>query len=264
MFVGRTAEARRFREAILARRSLLVFGAADAGKTALLKETLSSLPTAVRRNCLVCCSCGSPRSVWRDLIRSLAEVADPQVLSRMERECGPSGSFARWLDKQSSLRLRGILRRATRDGAYFVFIDSPAPLPAGVYRLLQEWVWSGRTPVFLLARGSTEQEIGKVAKLYWHSGLRLELGPMRTEHLMVLVDHSLARFRLTELADEEFHDFLFKQCGGLPGRILRLCELASQSTYHHKGRLKLHTLAIDFQMQIQGELQTRLRANQNG
>lgn len=264
MFVGRPREMSRLREAILARRSLLVYGAAGAGKTVLLKETLSSLPTAVRRSCLVCGSCANPRSVWRDLIRSLAEAADPQVLSRVERECGASGSLARWLDEQSSLRLRGILRRATRDSPYFVFIDSTARLPTGVYRLLQEWIWSGRTPVFLLARGSTEQEIGKVAKLYWHSGLQLELGPMRTEHLTVLVDHSLARFRLTELADQKFRDFLFKQCRGLPGRIVRLCELASQSTYHYHGHLKLHTLAVDFQMQIQSQPRPLLRANHNG
>ena len=264
MFTGRATEMSRFREAILARKSLLVYGPAGAGKTALLKETLSSLPTAVRTNCLVCGSCENPRSVWRNLICSLSEVADPAVLSRVERECGPSGSLARWLDKQSSLRLRGIVRRATRAKAYCVFLDSNAPLPAGVYRLLQEWVWSGSTPVFLLTRGSTEEEIGRVARLYWHGGLQLELSPMRQEDLMVIVDYSLKHFRLTELSDEEFRDFLLRKCAGLPGRIVQLCELASQSVYHYNGCLKLHTLAVDFQMQIQSEPQPLVRASHNG
>jgi Cdc6-like AAA superfamily ATPase len=264
MFVGRVIEKKRFREVILARRNLLLYGPAGAGKTALMNETLSSLPVAVRRNCIVCHSCESPRNVWRDLIRSLAEAADPQVLSRVERECGPSGSLERWLGEQSSLRLRGILRHATRDGAYFVFIDSTAPLPAGVYRLLQEWIWSGRTPVFLLARGSTEHDLGRVARLYWHDSLRLELGSLLPGDAENLLEYAIARFRLAQLADAEFRAFILKQSAGLPGGIVRLCELASQSAYQCGGRVKLHTLAVDFLLRTGAEPRAILRADNNG
>jgi hypothetical protein len=264
MFIGRATEMSRLREAILARRSLLVYGPAGSGKTALLEETLASLPSAVRKTCIVCDSCDSPKVLWRQLVQLLAEMHDSQVLSRVQRERDDVNSLDRWLDEQSSLRLRGILRHATRDAAYFVFIDSTAPLPAGVYRLLQEWVWSGCTPVFLLARGSTEHDLGRVARLYWHDSLRLELGSLLPEDAENLLKHAIARFRLAQLADAEFRAFVLKQSACLPGGILRLCELGSQSAYHYNGHLKLHTLAIDFQMQIQGELRTRLRANLNG
>ncbi len=264
MLIGRTHEVAKLREAILARRSLLVYGVAGAGKTALLDEALSGLASAVRDNCIVCDSCESPQAMWRHLIRSLAARNDPQVLSRVQRECAATDSLDRWLDKQSSLRLRGILRRAMRAGAYFVFLDATAPLPAGVYRLLQEWIWSGRTPVFLLARGSAEQDLGRVARLYWHSGLQLELGPLRPEHLKLLLEDCIARFHLKKLADEKFRDFILKQCAGLPGRVVRLCQLASQTTYQYEGRLKLHTLAVDFLLQNKSGSPAPLRAGQHG
>jgi Cdc6-like AAA superfamily ATPase len=264
MFVGRVAETERLREAILARRSLLVYGPADTGKTALLNQTLTSLPDSARRNCIICDSCESPRSIWRDLVRPLSEAGDPQVTSRVERECGSSGSLEHWLSKQSSLRLRGILRRATRDGSYCIFIDVPGTLPAGAYRLLQEWVWSGRTPVFLLARGATQQELGRVAQLFWYEGLQLKLGPLQPEDAESLLQNSITRFRLRQIADEEFRDFVLTRCNGVPGKIVRLCELASQSAYQSGGHVKLHTLAIDLEMQTLIEPRTSLRANQNG
>lgn len=261
MFVGRVEETKRLREAILARQSLLVFGPADAGKTALLHQTLSRLPDAVRANCIVCRSCESPRSVWRDLMRSLGEGGDPQVISRVERECGSSDLLERWLNHQSSLRLRGILRRAMRDGSYCVFIDAPGTIPPGAYRLVRDWMWSGRTPVFLLARCSTEQELGRIARLYWHRGLHLELGPLSPEEAETLLEHSVMRFGLTQLADAEFRDFALAQSRGLPGRIVRLCQLASQNAYQYGGHLKLHTLAVDFLIGTGAERRPFLRAD---
>jgi hypothetical protein len=264
MFVDRILEQSRFREAILARRSLLLYGPPDSGKSALLYKTLSSLPATVRRNCIVCRSCENPRSVWRDLIRSLAEVSDPQVLSRVERECSRPGSLERWLDAQSSLRLRGILRHAMRERAYCVFLDTRSPLPDGVYRLLQEWVWSGCTPVFLLARGATESEIGRPARLFWNQGLRLQLGPLQSNDLHILFQACILRFCLTSIANEEFRHFVLERCAGLPGKIVRLCELASHDEYRFDGRLKLHTLAVDFLMQTQNMQAKVLRATHNG
>jgi hypothetical protein len=198
--------------------------------------------------------------MWQALMRSLGEAGDPQVTSRVESECGSSGSLELWIDSQSSLRLRGLLRLAMRTGSYDVFIDAPGPLPEGAYRLLQEWVWSGRTPVFLLARGNAEQDLGRVARLYWHSGLQLELGPLASNEAENLLQHSIKRLRLTKLADAEFRDFVIAQSGGLPGRIVHLCELASQNMYQYDGHIKLHTLAVDFTMRTGAGLRPFVRA----
>lgn len=251
----------RLREAILARQSLLLHGPPESGKTALFNETLSSQPEAVHRNCILCHSCENPRRMWWHLMHCLGEAGEPQVLSRVKRECHSPASLACWLDKQSSVRLRGILRSAMRAGDYCVLIDAPGILPARAYRLLQEWVWSGRTPVFLAARGISEHELGRVARLFWHEGMRLELGPLQPEDTQALLENSIARFGLTQLADAEYRDFVLAQCEGLPGRIVRLCELASQRTYQSCGHIKLHTLAVDFLMRSEAMLPTVLQAD---
>jgi AAA ATPase domain len=264
MFVGRALERRKLREAILARHSLLVCGPPGSGKTALLEKTLATLPAAVREKCLVCSADGSPRQIWRSLAGRLAEIGDTEVTSRKEREAGVAAPFDRWLQRQTSLRLRGILRRAMRSKSYWVVLEATTQLPAGVYRMLQEWMWSGRTPVILLARGFSENDLGRASRLFWHPGLRLELSPLQPSDLKTLLEDCLERFHLQKFTDEVFCDFLLEQCAGLPGRIVQLCGLASRSAYQYEGRVKLHTLAVDFLMQIQGDPKATSRAHQNG
>ncbi len=249
MLNGRKRELATLRKAILGRQSLLVHGSAGTGKTALLAEALTSLPSRIRRMCLVCPAGESPRVIWRHLVLSLAEADDPQVMLRVRRDCGGTACVDRWLKKQPSLRLRGILRRAMHGRAYWVFLDTTAPLPDGVYSLLQDWIWSRRTPVILFGRGSTERDVGKVARLFWHSGMLLELLPLPAPDQQAVLEQSIARFNLSAIADGRFRDFILKSAAGLPGAVVRLCELASQSFYQSDGHIKLHTLAVDFLMQ---------------
>jgi hypothetical protein len=249
MLIGRKQELARLRKTILVRQSLLVHGRSGAGKTALLAEALCALSPRIRRLCLVCNACENPRALWRHLVLSLAEADDPQVMSRVQRECAGAISVDRWLRKQSSLRLRGILRRAMRAGTYWVFLDVTAPLPDGVCSLLQDWVWSKRTPVILFGRGPTEREVGKAGKLFWHSAMLLELLPLPAPDQQAVLEHSIARLNLSAVANDEFRGFILKRAAGFPGVIVRLCELASQSVYQSGGHIKLHTLAVDFLMQ---------------
>jgi type II secretory pathway predicted ATPase ExeA len=249
MLIGREHELARLRGAIAERRSLLICGPAGAGKSALLHDALSYVEENVRRKCIVCEAEGAPIAIWQRLMRAFAVAEDPEVLTRVENEAGSYQHFERWLRDQTSLRLRGILRRAARAREYSIFLDTATPLPDGTYRLLQEWVWSARTPVILLGRGSTAHELGKAAQLYWHEGLRVNLGPLDLASAKALLEHWITHFDLTELADAEFCDFVLGQSERLPGRIAMLCELASNAAYQHEGHLKLHTLAIDFLLQ---------------
>jgi hypothetical protein len=249
VLIGRKQELARLREAILSRQSLLVHGAAGAGKTALLAEALSGMPPRIRRSCLLCTVSESPRAMWRSLTRSLAAAGDPQVTMRVQGECAEKPSVDCWLAKQSSLRLRGVLGRATRENAYWVFLDPPGRLPDGVYNLLKDWVWSRSMPVTLLGRGCTESVLGKAARLFWHNGMRLELLPMRGAEVEALLEDSIARLELSKIADDDFRGFALRCAAGMPGRIVRLCELARKNVYQWRGHVKLHTLEVDFLMQ---------------
>ncbi len=246
MFIGREHERAKLSEAILQRRSVLVHGPAGSGKSALLEEVLSALTGNARQQCLVCAVEGPPIAIWRQLSRALSRAGDPEVLSRAERETSSKEDFERWLGKQTSLRLRGIIRRAAQAREYSIFLDARSRLPDGIYRLLQEWIWSGRTPVILLARGSTLKEIGKVAQLYWHSGLRLSLGALDQASAEALLQETIGRLHLTDFADAEFREFVLERSARLPGRLICLCELAAGGTYHYEGHVKLHSLAVDF------------------
>ena len=251
MLIGREHQRARLSEAISERRSLLICGPVDAGKSALLHEVLSCVAASIRERCIVCTAEDTPHAIWLCLVQALGAADDPEVLTRVENEAGSRQNLDRWAKAQTSLRLRGILRRAARAREYWVFLDTTAALPDGTYRLLQEWVWSRRTPVVLLARGSTSRELGKASQLYWHSGLRLTVGPLDVVSAETLLEHTVARLRLTELADADFRNFVLEQSARLPGRIVRLCELASDVAYHYEGHVKLHTLAVDFMLQQQ-------------
>lgn len=228
---------------------MLVSGPADSGKSALLHEVLSCTVASIRERCILCTTAASPHAIWLCLAQALGAVGDPEVLMRVENEAGSRQQLDLWAKAQTSLRLRGILRRAARSREYWIFLDAAAPLPDGTYRLLQEWVWSRRTPVMLLARGSTPRELGKASQLYWHSGLRLTLGPLDVVSAETLLEHTITRLRLAELADAEFRSFVLEHSGRFPGSIVRLCELASDAAYHYEGHVKLHTLAVDFVLQ---------------
>jgi hypothetical protein len=249
MLIGRERERAKLSEAIAERRSLLVSGPADSGKSALLQEVLAHISETIRGKCIVCTAEETPHAIWLRLVRALGEAGDPEVLTRVENEAGSRQHLDRWAKVQTSLRLRGILRRAARAREYWIFLETAAPLPDGIYRLLQEWVWSRRTPVILLARGSARAELGKAAALYWHSGLHLTLGPLELVSAEALLEHTIARFHLAEVADAEFRKFVLEQSGRFPGSIVRLCELASDVVYQYEGHVKLHTLAVDFVLQ---------------
>jgi hypothetical protein len=249
MLIGRDHERAKLSEAISERRSLLISGPPDSGKSALLHDVLAGVDETIRRRCIVSAAESTPHAIWLRLVQAFGEADDPEVLTRVENEEGSRQHFDRWTKAQTSLRLRGILRRAARAREYWIFLDTAGPLPDGVYRLLQEWVWSRRTPVVLLARDSTQTELGKAAKLYWHSGLRLALGPLDLRSAEALLEHSMTRLHLANLADAAFRSFVLAQSARFPGAIVRLCELASDVAYHYEGHVKLHTLAVDFALQ---------------
>jgi hypothetical protein len=265
MLIGRTTEFLKLRQALLERRSLLVYGPAGSGKSALAAEVVNSLPLPVQNSLISFAqSAASPRDLFHGLASSMALSGADEILARAGKEAGSATETNRWLAAQTSLRLRGILRSAARTHAYTIVLDSSVPIPEGAYRLLQEWVWSGRTPILLLARSSSERELGKVARLFWHDGLRLLLGALEPPFAVELLEDSIRRFGLARFADSAFRQFVFLHSERLPGRIIRLCEMASSDAYRWNGQIKLHTLAVDFLIEQNAIASPVVRAASHG
>ena len=109
----------------------------------------------------------------------------------MQKEERSAAEAALCVRAQASLRMRGLLRKSARSADYSIFFDASVRLPDGLYRLLQEWIWSGRTPIVILARGASARELGRTHRLFWHKGMRLELGPLEPIAAQELFAHSV-------------------------------------------------------------------------
>jgi len=123
--VGRREELRALRVAIQKRESRLVWGSMDAGKTALVRRVISDLPDAEREKCVYWAGVASGRQLLSYLVGQLYEKGDSYVRRKVHADGANDASLHRWLNKQSSLRLRGILFTASAAGDYrFSWITS--------------------------------------------------------------------------------------------------------------------------------------------
>src|ERR1700733_9749398 len=104
--VGRKEELRELRAAIQKRESRLVWGPTDAGKTTLIKKAISEVPEAERRNCIYWAGAASGRQLLSHFVGRLYELGDLLVRKKVHTDGATEISLNRWLDKQTSLRLR--------------------------------------------------------------------------------------------------------------------------------------------------------------
>src|SRR5580658_3342964 len=158
--VGRSEELRALRVAIQKRASRLLWGPTDTGKTILIKTAISELPDAERRNCVYWTGAASGRQLLSHFVGQLYERGDPFVRRKVHADGATESTLHRWLNRQSSLRLRGILFTASTAGDYRFFVDHFPPPTHNMARLMKEIMYRCETPVYLVARGMSKQEIG--------------------------------------------------------------------------------------------------------
>ena len=247
--IGRKEELRELRAAIEKRESRLICGPLDAGKTALITKSISELPDAERRNCIYWTGAASGRQLLSYFVGRLFELADSFVRKRVYADGAAESSLNRWLHKQTSLRLRGILFTATAQGAYRFFLDHFPPPTHNMARLMKDIMYRCKTPVYLAARGFSHGEIGYAWSLYWHDGLRVHLSPLTQRDARELLEICIQDFGLDALDLENFRDDILRLSGHLPGSIVRMCELAADSRYHYGDRIKTKLVHVDYLMQ---------------
>ncbi len=250
VLVGREKEAERLRTAIGERRGLAVCGPADAGKTALVKQVISRLPKAAAKGCIYAPLRGAPREVLAGLLGQMHARGDALLEQRFRSETGRDGEFARWAADQTSLRMRGLLYRAAEAGSYCLFLDGVDGLSDAYTRIVKELSWMRGTPVYLLARGWTERELGRAARLYWNDDLRLEVGPLELRATRELLEHCIRRYGLARLNLDGFREGILRMSGRLPGAIVKMCARAGDAQYHFGDRIETRLLHVDYMMQF--------------
>jgi hypothetical protein len=247
--VGRRQELRALRIAIQKRESRLVWGPMDTGKTSLIKAVISELPDAERRNCVYWAGAASGRQLLSHFVGQLYEKGDSYVQRKVRADGATEASVHRWLSKQSSLRLRGILFTASTGSEYRFFVDHFPPPTHNLARLMKEIMYRCETPVYLIARGMSQQDIGYAWSLYWNDSLRLHLGPLHERQARELLELCIRDFGLNSLDLEDFREEVLRLSGLLPGSIVKMSRLAAHSRYHYGDRIKIKLVHVDYLMQ---------------
>jgi hypothetical protein len=247
--VGRKEELRELRVSIQKGESRLVWGPMDGGKTALIKKVIFELPDAERRNCVYWAGAASGRQLLSHFVGRLYELGDSFVRKKVHADGATETSLNRWLHKQTSLRLRGILFTASTQGDYRFFVDHFPPQTHNMARLMKEMMYRCKTPIYLAARDYSQGEIGYAWSLYWNDALRVHLGPLNERAARELLEICIRGLGLDALDLEDFREDMLRLSGRLPGSIVKMCELAADSRYHYGDRIKTKLVHVDYLMQ---------------
>jgi hypothetical protein len=221
----------------------------DSGKTALIKTVISELPEVEQRSCVFWTGAASGKQLLSHFVGQLYEKGDSFVRRKVHADGASETSLHRWLNKQSSLRLRGILFTALTAGDYRFFVDHFPPPTHNMARLMKEIMFRCETPIYLIARGMSQQEIGYAWSLYWNDSLRLHLGPLPERHARELLELCVNKFGLNSLDLEDFREDVLHLSGLLPGSILKMSRLAANSKYHYGDRIKTKLVHVDYLLQ---------------
>jgi hypothetical protein len=249
ILVGRELEVRRLRRAILSRESQLVWGEPDAGKTALIRHVIAELPEADRRKCICWTGTASGRQLVSHFIRELYLAGDPLVRRKIHADRAGESTLERWINKQSFLRLRGILFSAAEHGDYRFFVDHlPAPTHK-MSQLLKEIMYRCKTPVYVTGHGHSQKEIGYAWSLYWTDQYRIQLEPLSETAARELLELCVREFGLTALDLNGFREEILHFSARLPGSLVKMCKLAADPRYHYGDRIKLKLVHVDYLMQ---------------
>jgi hypothetical protein len=251
-WVGRKAEMTRLREALWARESLLLWGPADAGKTALASKVVRELPAEQSKACIFWSGPGSVHDILQHFICQAFAAGSRRVSAKVQADGCSEIDFGRWIRKQSSRRLRGILQAALQQEKYWIFIDHVPPMTHPMARLVKELIWRCETPVYAIARGYSPHEIGYAWSLYWTDKYRLPLGPLPVADAAALARACLRESGLSRSERAGFQDEVLHLSGRLPGAIVKMCSMAAQPKYQHVGQIKAKLLRVDYLMGLQG------------
>jgi hypothetical protein len=249
LFVDRKRESLRLEDALRKRQSLMLCGPAGIGKTALASRVIASLPSALAGRCLEIRGAKDLRDVLRQLLGRLYEAGDKNLRRQLRSEGVSAGTFAAWLKKVSTSRLKGALYHSLEGGDYRVFLDHLPPLTKPLANVVKEMFWMRHTPVYLLVRDGEEQRFERLCQFfYWGERERLPLRPLPPEAAAELLQACIERFGLAQLELTGFRQEVLALSQLIPGAIVKMCMLAADPRYQYESRIKIRTVYIDYLM----------------
>lgn len=247
--IGRDAEMRRLRSALCDRRSQLLWGPVDAGKSFLMQKTIADLSEAERQKCICWTGAARRRQLVEKLICELYFAGDAFVQKKVHADGFSSASLDTWIREQSALRLRGILFTSCERGQYRIVLDH-LPLPSyAMAGMLKEIMYRTKTPVYLTGNGYSQAEIGGAWSLYWTDEYRIRVGPLQEARARELLETCINDCGLSALDLSSFREAVLHLSGLLPGSIAKMCRLAADPRYHYGNQVKIKLVHVDYLLQ---------------
>ena len=249
ILVGREREARRLREAVLSRQSLMIAGANGVGKTALILNVIAGLPPSIKQRCLYIKTFRD----LRDLLYQLATALYGQGDSAARRELRAAGITKTLLKARAkhfaSSQLRGSLYRAIQGKGYRTFLDHCPALTPSAARVAKELFWMRQTPVYIVPKTDVEIEIAKAGRnFYWNEPQILRVGPLAAEAARELIEHCIEKYGLHDLDLAGVREEILALSGLAPGPIVAMCRMAANPHYQSDSRVKTKLIHIDYLM----------------
>jgi hypothetical protein len=229
--VDRTEGLARLRAQARKRKSMLVFGPKDVGKTRLLLAFAQTQPFA-----LYVPRIRSPRDLMLSLVRTLRGLEEREI-----RLPASEGSL-------STPSLKGIVQRALEARPFLLVLDhlaGPSRVVTGVIKELADY---GRRPIFFAARTPHMEDIGTLQPMCADRSERLEIRNFTPAIALEFAKREAARSGLRSSNLESALHSLVDWSEGNPGSILQMLKMAKAPRYRIGDQIKAHVLYLDFRM----------------
>jgi AAA ATPase-like protein len=250
---GRERETERLLQAMHRRESLLIWGPAGTGKSALLHEAILRAPARIQSRCIWVEAANGRKEILRQVVSELHRYADPVVRRAAESDFGDKNKFQFWLARQPSRRLGGLAAQAMRETDYWLFLDHLPAANRAVTRLLGDFMLLCKTPIYFTVRGHSRPPLGHAWKLFWNVERQLVLGALTEPAATQLFNSCWQDNGLYGLDREETRRDILRAGGMLPGAIRFMCALACEPRFRVEGRIKARLLRTEYLIGIESK-----------
>jgi hypothetical protein len=230
--IGRTREMCRVRNSLQKRESLLILGAAGLGKTALVRAAADQDTIYLKYP-----------ATLHHLLVDLARALLPSGHRSLERLARPAADLEKWLMRQTSVHLKGLLWTSLEAEPRAIILDGIGRASFPIYRFLQRLYFAEGVTFIATARDAIS--LGALGRLFWDPRTTLHLEPLNHADSMELFDIAVEQFGIRDLDVQEFRDKVLESAKGNPGQIVEMCRMASNPMYVSGKHIKFAPLRID-------------------
>jgi energy-coupling factor transporter ATP-binding protein EcfA2 len=240
--LGFSRELDRLKHAFAKRESLLIIGAAGAGKTALIQTAIAQLPNP--REIVAIRYSANPHTLLVDLTRSLLLRGHRELAKRAK----PGVNIEKWLAAQTSVHLKGLLWTSLESEPRILVLDGIEGASFPMYRFLQRLYFARGTAI--IAAAGDPAALGALGRLFWDPRSMIHIPPLSHADAEQLFDLAVKKFGLEQLDVNEFREKVLESARGNPGQIIEMCRLAANPHYLNGRHILFAPLRIDVMMRF--------------